>query len=230
MSDDSFLKTAFLAAERVAACPHAEICQAEFRKKGAREQSPEDRRLGPMPSPDFIGSRYRGLVVVGGNPGIASTTEHRCNDRITLDLQRRIALGDRRAFEELMRHLPVSMAHWKQVVDADGRRRLRYNIEEIAYVNLVKCGTRPGRGNTKALFSGTPILSRCWETHTKQMLDWLAPTHVVALWKPIIGILNKLGFNVDAVVSGYHNGARHLTKDQRYAAALRVFDDHRLTA
>lgn len=222
----TFGDRAFEAARGVAACPHSATCQTDFREKGQRKSVPEHWQLARTPSPDFIGSRYRGLVIVGGNPGIAHSAVHDLNDRRMFELQRQIAQGDRHAFERLMGFLPGSMAHWPQMVDSDGRRRMRYDIEEVAYVDIVKCGTRPGRGDTRSLFNGTPILGRCWDMHTKPLLKLLQPTHIVALWTPIQEVLIRLGFEFQGAIFGHYDGARHLTKDQRYARARHVFDNY----
>lgn len=178
-----------------------------------------------MPSPDFIGSRYSGLVIVGGNPGLAHHGVHHANDRRMFNLQRRIATGEQSAFDELLEFMPKSMAHWPQVVDSDGRHRLRYDIENVAYIDIVKCGTAPGKGDTHSLLSGTAILARCWEQHTLRLLELLQPTHVLALWKPIIEVLERLGYPLQDKMVGYYNGARHLTKDKRYATARGVVDN-----
>jgi hypothetical protein len=140
------------------------------------------------------------------------------------ELQRRIAMGDQAAFDELLAFMPTSMAHWPQVVDGDGRLRLQYDIEEVAYIDIVKCGTAPGRGDTDSLFKNTGILGRCWEQHTRRLLELLRPSHILALWKPISGVLERLGYPLDDKVVGYHSGARHLTKDARYATARGVVD------
>lgn len=215
----------FEIARGVAACPHIEVCGAEFQRKCDRVWPDQRSHFASVPSPDFIGSRYSGLVIVGGNPGLAHHGVHHANDRRMFDFQRRIAAGDRAAFVELLEFMPASMAHWPQVVDRDGRRRLQYDIEDVAYVDIVKCGTSPGKGDTRSLFRGTSILERCWEQHTSELLRLLEPTHILALWTPIVGILERLGYSLHDKVVGWHSGARHLTKDARYASARSVIDD-----
>lgn len=141
-------------------------------------------------------------------------------------LQQRIAEGDETAFAELCSFLPISMATWRQMVDIESRKRLNFDIQDIAYINLVKCGTRPGGGSPQSLFRGTGILGRCWEMHTRALLEILKPTHVVALWKPIVAVIEGLGFPLKTVVHGYHSGARNLAIAERYAAAAPVFDEY----
>lgn len=213
-----FRNRCFASAQRVAACPHLTTCRSELSAAG------KEMPL-PLPSPDFVGSRYRGLVIVAGNPGIAHAGVQHHNDAIMFDLQQRVGAGDQDAFEQLMVFLPESMLHWPQVVNAAGRERMGYDIEEIAYVELVKCATRPLGSDLRGLLRGTDILSRCWETHTRAMLALLQPTHIVALWKPIIPTLEHLGYQFSAQSRiGYHSGARSFTLEQRYAHAKPVFD------
>ena len=181
----------------------------------------------PLPSPDYVGSRYRGLIIVAGNPGIAHAGIHYVNDAHMFELQSRIATGNQSAFAELMAFLPESMLHWPQMVSADGRKRMAYDVEEVAYIELVKCATRPLASDLRSLLRGTEILNRCWRTHTRTMLDMLQPTHIVALWKPIIPTLQHLGFHFpDSSRIGYHSGARNLPLDLRYKAAKPVFDSY----
>lgn len=222
--DAELKRRALEIARGVAACPHTAACGSEFYGKYEKNRLGDRRHFAPVPSPDFIGSRYSGLVIVGGNPGLAHQPVHRANDRRMFELQQRIATGDQVAFDELLAFMPRSMAHWPQLVDSDGRRRLQYDIEEVAYVDIVKCGTAPGKGDTHSLFNGTGILNRCWELHTRRLLEQLRPTHVLALWKPIIGVLERLGYPLHDKVVGYYSGARHLTKDARYATARGVVD------
>lgn len=221
---NDLLAPAFEIAQLVAACPHSSICKSEFQKKYARSGSNHKVHFADVPSPDFIGSRYSGLVIIGGNPGLAHRGSHFENDLTMFELQREVAKGDRDAFEKLMSFLPFSMEHWPQVVDSDGRRRLKYDIEDVAYIDIVKCGTSPARGDTRALMAGTGVLGRCWETHTRKLLSVLAPTHILALWKPILGVLEGLGYSLKDKETGYYCGARHLTKETRYSTACGVVD------
>jgi hypothetical protein len=222
--DGELRSRAFDIARGVAACRHVTACGSEFHRKYGRASSGGRTHFAAVPSPDFIGSHYSGLVIVGGNPGLAHKGVHHANDRRMFNLQRRIATGDQVAFDELLAFMPGSMAHWPQVVDSDGRRRLQYDIEKVAYVDIVKCGTAPGKGDTHSLLSGRAILGRCWEQHTRQLLELLRPTHVLTLWKPIIRVLEQLGYPLHDKVVGYYNGARHLRKDSRYATAHSVVD------
>jgi hypothetical protein len=205
-------------AVRVAACSHIATCRAEFARIGGVMPLPN-------PAPDYVGPDYRGLVVIAGNPGLAHAGVHNDNDALMLALQARVARGDQRAFEELMAFLPDSMEHWPQMVNADARRSLRYDIREIAYVEIVKCATRPLGSNLRRLFHGTNVLTRCWETHTRALLEALAPTHIVALWKPIIPTLQALEFNFpEGARIGSYNGNRSFSSQRRYAEVVSVFD------
>jgi hypothetical protein len=203
-------------AQRIANCPHRACCRREC------GIMPNDR-----PSPDYVGPRYRGLVVIGANPGIASTDSQRVNDARTFELQTKIAEGNRDAFSELLRFLPMSMMGWKQVVDRGGRDYLGYDIEEIAYINIVKCATSKPLSDVFKLFTegASDIPRRCWETHTQPILEALRPRFVVALWLPVIDSLKALGYQFAGVrQAGSYNGQRNLPKAKKYQGAKRVFD------
>ena len=208
----------FARAVEVAACPHLATCRAEM--SAAKKAMPL-----ALPSPDYVGPKYNGLLIIGGNPGIAHRAAHHANDAHMFALQAKIATGDQAAFDELMTFLPQSMAHWLQMVNTDGRQRMQYDIEEIAYIDIVKCATRPGGSKLEALLAGTQVLQRCWTTHTAALLDLLAPTHIVALWAPIISTLKGLGYTFPSnAISGHYDGRRNWGRDQRYQAAKPVFD------
>jgi len=205
-------------ARQVAGCIHRDRCRIEC------GVMPFER-----PAPDYFGPRYRGLVVVGANPGIASNATHQKNDARTFELQTQIAAGKRDAFRELMRFLPESMIAWKQVVNGKGRQYLDYDIEEIAYINLVKCATTKQNSDVFKLFTGaaSEIPKRCWETHTKNLLDALQPSFVVALWTPVLDSLKRLGYQFGGVQqTGSYNGQRNLTTGRKYEGAKTVFDTY----
>jgi hypothetical protein len=217
-ASQTLMDAAFEGAVKVAACPHIGTCRQE---SGIMPRE--------LPSPDFIGSRYRGLVIIGGNPGVAHKPAHFVNDDLMFDYQRRIAQGERVAFEKLMAFLPESMRRWPQMVNDTGRRLMDYDIEEVAYVDIVKCATKPGSSDLRRLFRHAPdVIGRCWTHHTKPLLELLKPTHIVALWKPIVPTLQSLGYIFPkGVPIGHYNGCHSWSLDRRYAGAKAVFDAFR---
>lgn len=214
----------------VATCAHRDTCL---------------RDCGTMiperpPSPDYIGPRYAGLVIVGANPGNGSNGAQTANDTLMERLMRQVGEEpDAAAFHALMKFLPTSMLEWKQVVSASHRQILGFDIEEIAYINLVKCKTTSASADPFDTV-GEAVTQRCWKTYTAYQLQRLRPSHVIGLWKGIDAVLETLGYDIQGktfrlprggdtevidVVYGYHNGQRSLTKDQRLADAKRVVDD-----
>jgi hypothetical protein len=126
-----------------------------------------------------------------------------------------------------MRFIPQSMLGWRQVVNRRARDFLKYDIDEVAYVNLVKCGTTRTSSDIHSLFKGGAgsIPKRCWDTHTRDLLDYLKPSRVVALWKPIRSNLARLGFSFDGVEKfGAHNGSRSVSFDDKFLEIKPIFD------
>jgi len=149
------------------------------------------------------------------------------NDACTFELQERIANGDRIAFEELQRHLPKSMLGWRQMVSRSAREYLDYDIEEIAYINLVKCATTVTNSDVHKLFKGAAndIPKRCWDLHTQLILESLKPRFVVALWKPVLKSLELLGYRFDGVEKfTSYNGQRNLRSEEKYEGVKAIFD------
>jgi hypothetical protein len=53
---------------------------------------------------------------------------------------------------------------------------------------------------------------------------WFLERHILALWTPIVEVLQRLDHPLHDKVVEYYNGARNLTKDARYATACAVVD------
>ncbi|QCO07447.1 hypothetical protein [Azospirillum argentinense] len=216
---------------QVATCPHRDQCLTD-----CGNLIPER-----PPSPDYLGPRYAGLAIIGANPGNAANGGQQAHDEAMEALMHRV--GQERApaaYHELMALLVMSMRGWKQVVSAAHQMALDYDIGEIAYIDIVKCKTFRGGADPFRTVGGT-VARRCWETYTAHQLDLLQPTHVIGLWKPIGGVLRRLGYDVEfgefrlpeggahpiEVVYGFHNGRRNLPAADRLVDALRVVDDFR---
>lgn len=184
------------------------------------------------PTPDYVGPRYRGLVVIGANPGIAFRSKQKANDAHTFELQDRIAAGDRVAYDELLLHLPESMLGWQQMVNGFARQFLRYDIEEIAYINLVKCATTTPHSDVHNLFrnNAKAIPQRCWDANSLPLLESLRPRFIAALWRPVLGSLRQLGYLFAGVeMTGAYNGQRNLPIHKRYEDVKKVFDAFNLS-
>jgi hypothetical protein len=202
--------------KNIAACPHLALCRSEC-----------NLITDPKPCVDYIGIRYRGLVIIGANPGIATTPDQKTNDERMFALQNALAAGNDQAFVDLMKFIPESMLGWRQLVNERDRSYLQYDIEEVAYVNLVKCSTNKLSSDVHSLFIGTAksIPQRCWDTHTRDILQFLKPRVVIALWMPIRSSLTKLGFSFgDVEQFGAHNGSRTAKFEKRFEEIKPIFD------
>ena len=57
------------------------------------------------------------------------------------------------------------------------------------------------------------------------MQEFLRPKFLVALWKPVLNNLRRLGYQFQAVrQAGAYNGQRNLSTHLKYAEAKTVFD------
>lgn len=199
-------------AKKIAACANIALCrQSCF------------AITTPRPSPDFVGKNYRGLLIIGANPGIANNQSHNANDKIMFSLQENLANNDTDAYNDLISHLPQSMIHWKQIVSSKHKNYLGFDVDEIAYIDLVKCATK-SIGNSQSdvianfrkIANGLDIPSLCWNLHTKEIINFLKPTHIIFLWKPIEKNLRKLGYDFKGVVDyASYNGSRHLKMEAK---------------
>jgi hypothetical protein len=223
---------------QISNCPNLSVCAKEC------YEDKLNKIICEQPSPDYLGPRYAGLVIVGANPGNPSNHKHRAADEITVELMRYVGQApDAYAFDKLMAQLANSMREWKQVVNISHRKKLEYDIEQIAYLNIVKCNTRIANANPLKSV-GKRVTSRCWATYASNQLRLLQPTHILGLWTPIRDVLRQLGcYHVSGevltlptadgetvplkVVFGNYNGDRRKTEEEKLADAKRVIDNWR---
>ena len=198
----------------MAECQHYETCRAECPSMDPRMR----------PAPDYLGPRYRGLVIVGANPGIANSGDFEVGDtKRDLLMSRMTKSNSASTYNELTSFLASYMGTWKNNLSNDWFRNfLGYEIEEIAYVNLVKCRTFNTGSNPRRVV-GDGITRRCWNEHTSRQISALNPDYVVGHWKPIRATLQWLGYRFETVQYASYSGARNLDYAQRAGDLVPLF-------
>jgi hypothetical protein len=206
---------------RVAQCPHVVTCRREC----------EYIRTVEPPIPDFFGRNYRGFVIIASIPGTSKTAKEQTKAN---DVERAFLtdeFGKRPTFDNyasLMDHGERFMRNWddeRMLVRSHWRRKLGYNIENVAFINLIKCRSTTAESNVEKPAFKT-VADRCWQEHTAQQLEALRPRYIAAQYKDVFDILvlRRLIPN-EAIQVGWFNGARRrdLTDETRIENCKDVF-------
>ena len=190
-------------------CPHRRQCIA----------SCPSIKQSMLPFPDFIGRTYRGLVVIGANPGPGGN--YAAEEEEMNALLRTYATDKSLEFyNKLLDYRNESSRYWdeRNLCSNTMRQHLHFDLEDIAYLNIVKCKTvKTNKQNscvTKNI--GLEVSRKCSHLYLKRQLEILRPTHIIAQWKPIPDDLAKLGF----AFSGYAIKALNGLQSWRYKPEL----------
>ena len=132
-----------------------------------------------LPQPGYIGSRYRNtrVLLVGQNPGVysdrtaADNKEHADAQIVVRDNT------DVRSMAKLKNILDRTMPTWSVSENYFPLAECGLQLDDVAYVNLVRCRTR---GNA---MPGQAITQACINNHFIRWLDWLKPRVVVCIGK-----------------------------------------------
>ena len=163
-----------------------------------------------LPQPGYIGAKYRDtrVLLVGQNPG-ASPDRFRLQDRQFADAQ--VSLRDDPNAGSLASLHDVNdaiMRTWPVVANYFPLAESGLHLNDIAYVNVVRCRTR---GNATP---GVAIARACISRHFVRWLDWLEPRVVICIGKwahdNISGLLEERG-----IPNGFANRRRSLSSAER---------------
>jgi hypothetical protein len=135
-----------------------------------------------LPQPGYMGLRYQpgGLVFVSMNPGAGPQGGLSADDQRQYGALQRLRDADEQAagavFDELMQVLAGIMPGWKihQNFVAPVLRAVGLDFSEVAYVNLLKWRTTASSGLAR-------LYALSWDHHTREQLELLAPSRVVAV-------------------------------------------------
>jgi hypothetical protein len=211
----SILSRFFETASQVANCPHYDVCR--------RDCPSLDRSANSTPQPGFIGRRYGGLVIIGANPGIPNVSPFIEREPVYLSLIRDFARsGDFSKFLRYLDYAATYMSTWRNnLTNNEFRGLLSYDIETIAYVNIVKCRSEP-TGSDLFKTVGESVTRRCFTSHLARQLKILEPKGFIGHWKPIPKTLRTLGYNVPLDMPCY-SGQRNLPVSKRVRELVPFF-------
>ncbi len=135
-----------------------------------------------LPQPGYMGARYwpGGLVFVSMNPGAGPQHGLSVDDQRQYGALQRLRDADedaaRAGFDELTQVLADIMPGWKihQNFVAPVLQAAALDFSEVAYVNLLKWRTTASSGLTR-------LYALSWDHHTREQLELLAPSRVIAV-------------------------------------------------
>lgn len=158
------------------------------------EQCKSTIKQSMLPFPDFIGRNYRGLVVIGANPGPGgnySQEEQEINSLLR-EFSRNNSIDN---YHKILDYRNSCSLYWddRNLCSKKMRNFLNFDLEDIAYLNIVKCKTE-GKGSSVIYKIGKAVSERCFEHYLKKQLEILNPKYIIAQWKAIPDDLKELKF------------------------------------
>ena len=135
-----------------------------------------------LPQPGYMGLRYRpgGPVFVSMNPGAGPQAGLSADDQRQYGALQRLRDADEAAalavFDELTQVLAGIMPGWKiyQNFVAPVLHAAGLDFSQVAFVNLLKWRTTASSGLAR-------LYALSWNHHTREQLDLLAPSRVIAI-------------------------------------------------
>lgn len=160
-------------------CPFWDMCRAEDQKLVENDKGMEPpRRRNPLPG--YVGKNYLGVMVIAQNPAPTpphSQWSHR--DPLLFGALDKAAKRGTTTFREtVQRVMSREIPDWGPLSNM-GFPDWGVSIEEIAYLNLVKCATQNKAGKREGAYPGTRVRNRCMETYLCQHLAILRPHLIV---------------------------------------------------
>ena len=135
-----------------------------------------------LPQPGYIGSNYEStrVLLVGENPAISDDA---VEDRTFAKALAAVRdTPSRRTMSELKQIQDKTMPYWDIVRDYFPLDESGLQLDDIAYINVVRCRMRK-RPNGDYFRPSTKIKNACVKNHFVGWLDWLRPRVVVCIGK-----------------------------------------------
>jgi hypothetical protein len=212
--NEDLLRQMMSLAREIVRCPHFDACR--------RECPSMDRE---PPQPGFVGRRYRGLVILGANPGCGQGNEfYLRQDKECYRLAQ--VFADSGSIEDYGRYLDFTgqyMGSWHaHLCNREFRSLLGYDIEEVAYLNLVKCRTLV-TGSDVFANCGEAATNRCVHSYLLRQLSALQPKYIACHWQGVARALPRIGIGLNGIEVATLNGARHLSAAAKIAEIKPLF-------
>jgi|SRR5271157_1567567 len=139
-----------------------------------------------LPIPDYLGPLYDigGIIIVASNPGPLSSSYAYCDgvrDTLFQNLGNSTSVIDYKTLRDFLRDY---MKTWKNrlLVNMQNQCTLNYDIERIAFINLVKCRTIKTWSRISPKVQDK-IAKQCWEAWTEEQINLLNPGFIFFQWK-----------------------------------------------
>lgn len=175
-----------------------------------------------LPQPGYIGTNYKNtrVLLVGQNPGVPTydPSDPGRPDKKYADAL--ITVRDKANAKSMARLKSIEdeiMPTWSVVQRQFPLAECGLQLDDIAYVNLVRCRTK---GNA---MPGSYITRACINNHFIGLLDWLQPRVVVCIGKWAHNYIGTL-LKGRGIQSGFINRQRSLPTDERQRNKKQVVD------
>lgn len=181
-------------------CPHMPICGKE---------GMDCRNMFP----GFIGRRYAGLVIVGHTPSNNKNFAAENEDFIHYvdEFRKTVFSKDENSsctarFLDYNEALCRYMNSWPEgcLVSREERDFLDYDIENVAFINIVKCF----RKENKDTRYKEDIQNRCFRSYCQKQLEILSPRYIICIDKRTMTLLKELYTLPENCILTSRNGRR----------------------
>ena len=200
-----------------------EIVKCSDKQQCCKECSSMDT---DSPQPGFIGRNYQGIVIIGANPGTGGEREYyqQMNRKYYAMADSFANSNDISDYHKYLDFSADYMQSWNQhLCNNKFRDFLDYDIEDIAYINIVKCRTTQTSSDVFAN-CGATVTYRCAEQYLLRQLDILKPKYIVGHWKTIGNTLERLGYDLSHIDYASYSGQRNLPVVKRIKDVQDLFN------
>lgn len=162
----------------------------------------EGEELDKQHFPGFIGKEYKGLVIIGRNPGSSGSANRREIDKRTFNSLSSFKNNPTKSFDAYQDALKSAMEEWtvwkksKDLRDEFFYKRHNIEPDNIAFINLAKCRLKDPK---KKLIPNICLqcTKECFKNFTQKQLEVLNPTHIIYLFKGVRDTLTtKLNYRL----------------------------------
>jgi hypothetical protein len=180
---------------------------------GAQKDPVGDKEWYYNPPAEYLGSRYKRVVIMGGNPGMPANVEwnQKGREAVVNYLKSPTPVNAQNVNDTIKGFIPNF-----GVVKRGNLAYERWGLEmeDFAYINAFKCRTIDN-ANT---FRHPDVLSVCLNEYMIPQMKLLKPKLVIYLWKGHYDAIKKMGLNPGfGGESCYRSGKRDQSAAEREA-------------
>jgi hypothetical protein len=175
---------------------------------------------------DFIGTDYAGLVVISSKPAALSDKYAAENKTIEDELENICETRDISSYIKLLNFRDETSRNWDSTIcRSQFRRDLRFELKNIAFLNIVKCRTITNVANLSKTV-GINVIRTCSEKFLLNQLQILNPKYIIVEYKTTWTSLKLTNFQstMEQTIVSY-SGNRKIPLNDRLKNIRPIFSE-----